>query len=152
MPSPAESEPREVLYCGQTFSIPGRLLYKTEQLGFVQFRTKHWPGYTGYQSFVTVAVFIEHLKILEEQPPDAEAPPHEVHPRVPNAGKPASVSVETPEEPESTKSADISESEPEKLVGKNVPSKIKFPAHELSSRSPGRTRQIANLTLRDYGF
>lgn len=69
MPSPAESEYREVLYCGQSASIPGTLLYTSGELAYVRFRTRHWAGYGGFQNYVVTAIFVEHLKFCEEQSP-----------------------------------------------------------------------------------
>src|SRR5215469_6963041 len=68
MPSPAESEYREVLYCGQSASIPGTLLYTSGELAYVRFRTRHWTGHGGFQNYVVTAIFREHLKYCEEQP------------------------------------------------------------------------------------
>src|SRR5215469_3560671 len=73
MPSPAESEYREVLYCGQSASIPGTLLYTSGELAYVRFRTRHWTGYGGFQNYVVTAIFSEHLRFCEEHPQGAEA-------------------------------------------------------------------------------
>jgi hypothetical protein len=57
---------QEVCYfCGAS-SVPGVLLYWTEQFAFVQFETRHWPGYRGFSNFVTAAIFAEHLKPDEQ--------------------------------------------------------------------------------------
>jgi hypothetical protein len=47
--------------------VPARLLYMSDGLAFVQFETRHWPGYRGFSNYVTTAIFAEHLR-LEERP------------------------------------------------------------------------------------
>jgi hypothetical protein len=38
------------------------VLYRTEQLTFVQFRTVDWPGYKDFSNYARVALFPEHLR------------------------------------------------------------------------------------------
>jgi hypothetical protein len=37
--------------------ITSRVLYRTEQLAFVQFRTVDWPGYRDFGNYARVALF-----------------------------------------------------------------------------------------------
>jgi hypothetical protein len=66
---PERFECREVLYCCQSASIPGLLLYTAGELAFVQFETRNWAGYDGFSNYVTAAIFPEHL-----QPADPHSP------------------------------------------------------------------------------
>jgi hypothetical protein len=58
--SPAEDEYLE--YFSGSGAITCRVLYRTEQLVFVQFRTVDWPGYRDYRNYARVALFSEHLR------------------------------------------------------------------------------------------
>src|SRR6516162_7180239 len=46
-----------------------RVLYRTDQLTFVQFRTEDWPGYRDFSNYVRVALFPEHLRPADPQSP-----------------------------------------------------------------------------------
>jgi hypothetical protein len=45
------------------------VLYRTEQLAFVQFRTVDWPGYKDFGNYARVALFSEHLRPADPQSP-----------------------------------------------------------------------------------
>ena len=49
------------------------LLYTAGELAFVQFETRHWPGYRGFSNYVTAAIFPAHLKPGEPLPEQSEA-------------------------------------------------------------------------------
>jgi hypothetical protein len=69
MASPAERfQCREVLYCCQSASIPGVLLYQSGELCFVQFETKHWLGYRSFGYYSSAVIFPEHLRLGEQLP------------------------------------------------------------------------------------
>jgi len=66
--SPAERD-EYVEYFSGSGAITCRVLYRTEQLVFVQFRTVDWPGYRDFSSYVRVALFQEHLRPADPQSP-----------------------------------------------------------------------------------
>src|SRR6516164_3600718 len=66
--SPAERDEYVEYFCGSR-AITCRVLYRTEQLVFVQFRTVDWPGYRDFGSYARVALFPDHLR-----PADPESP------------------------------------------------------------------------------
>ena len=69
MPScPAENEFAEY-YSPSGVAIACRVLYRTGQPAFVQFRTVDWAGYNGFANYVTTAVFIEHLRPADPSSP-----------------------------------------------------------------------------------
>jgi hypothetical protein len=43
-------------YFSASGSIPAVVLYRTEQLTFVRFRTADWAGYGGFSNYVTAAI------------------------------------------------------------------------------------------------
>jgi hypothetical protein len=45
------------------------VLYRTEQLAFVQFRTVDWPGYKDFGNYAQLALFPEHLRPADPQSP-----------------------------------------------------------------------------------
>jgi len=144
MPSPAESECRVVLYCGQSASIPGTLLYTSGELAYVRFRTRHWAGYGGFQNYVVTAIFREHLKFCEEQPQRAQTAAD----RGPQVSR--SSSQQQPESKPQAPLPAVAKSEQRepskgKLDGKEVSAGVRFP-----TRSPTTVRSIAGLTLRDF--
>jgi hypothetical protein len=55
-------------FCGSGV-ITCRVLYRTEQLAFVQFRTVDWPGYKDFSNYARVALFPEHLRPADPQSP-----------------------------------------------------------------------------------
>jgi hypothetical protein len=55
-------------FCGSGV-ITCRVLYRTEQLAFVQFRTVDWPGYKDFSNYARVALFPEHLRPTDPQSP-----------------------------------------------------------------------------------
>src|SRR5215471_9213300 len=59
--SPAERDEYAEYFCGSG-AITCRVLYRTEQLAFVQFRTADWAGYREYGNYVRTALFPEHLR------------------------------------------------------------------------------------------
>jgi hypothetical protein len=61
MASPAERDEYAEYFSGSG-AITCRLLYRTEQLAFVQFRTVDWLGYRDYGIYARVALFSEHLR------------------------------------------------------------------------------------------
>jgi hypothetical protein len=159
MPSPAESEYREVLYCGQSASIPGTLLYMSGELAYVRFRTSDWPGYNGYCNFVTAAVFAEHLRPegidvpyvtsgprgpdaigQEEVPRSSSQPPPESKPQAPPpaAAKPV-------QRDKSSAVGNLTEPSKAKLNGKEGYAGVRFPTRSLE-----RTRSIGGFSLRDF--
>src|SRR6516165_6954913 len=66
--SPAERDEYVEYFCGSR-AITCRVLYRTEQLVFVQFRTVDWPGYRDYGNYARVALFPEHLRPADPQSP-----------------------------------------------------------------------------------
>jgi len=40
------------------------VLYRTEQLAFVQFRTADWEGYNGFSNYATTALFREPTEVM----------------------------------------------------------------------------------------
>jgi len=66
--SPAESDEYAEYFSGSG-AIPCRVLYRTEQLAFVVFRTAEWPGYRDFSNFVRVALYPEHLRPADPQSP-----------------------------------------------------------------------------------
>jgi hypothetical protein len=66
--SPAERDEYSEYFCGSG-AIPCRVLYRTEQLVFVQFRTVDWPGYKDYSNYARVALFPEHLRPADPRSP-----------------------------------------------------------------------------------
>jgi hypothetical protein len=68
MASPAERD-EYCEYFGGFGAITCRVLYRTEQLVFVQFRTVDWLGYKDFSNYARVALFPEHLR-----PADAQSP------------------------------------------------------------------------------
>jgi hypothetical protein len=151
MSSPAERiECREVLYCGQSASIPGLLLCTAGELAFVQFETKHWAGYEGFSIYVTTAIFPEHLKFCEQRPQAVvnlfQAPVLEVASQHQENGQgaPSPRIVKPP--PAAKLPAKQREPSKSKLNGKKVHDVVKFP-----TRSLARARTIGGLSLRDFG-
>src|SRR6516165_6333478 len=68
MASPAERD--EFLeYFAPSGAITCRVLYRMEQLVFVQFRTVDWPGYRDFSNYARVALFSEHLRPADPQSP-----------------------------------------------------------------------------------
>jgi hypothetical protein len=61
MASPAERDEYAEYFSGSG-AITCRVLYRTEQLIFVQFRTVDWPGYRDFGNYARVALFPEHLR------------------------------------------------------------------------------------------
>jgi hypothetical protein len=59
--SPAERD-EYVEYFSGSGAITCRVLYRTEQLAFVQFRTVDWPGYKDFNNYARIALFPEHLR------------------------------------------------------------------------------------------
>jgi len=55
-------------FCGSA-AITCRVLYRTEELAFVQFRTADWPGYKDFSNYARVALFPEHLRPADPQSP-----------------------------------------------------------------------------------
>jgi hypothetical protein len=68
MASPAERD-EYCEYFGGFWAITCRVLYRTEQLVFVQFRTIDWPGYRDFGNYARVALFPEHLRPADPQSP-----------------------------------------------------------------------------------
>src|SRR5215471_15113735 len=66
--SPAERDEYAEYFCG-TGVIACRVLYRTEQLAFVQFRTVDWPGYRDFGYYARVALFPEHLRPADPSSP-----------------------------------------------------------------------------------
>jgi hypothetical protein len=62
MPNPPSSENEYAEYFSGSGAITCRVLYRTEQLVFVQFRTVDWPGYRDSGNYARVALFPEHLR------------------------------------------------------------------------------------------
>jgi hypothetical protein len=51
-------------------AITCRVLYRSEQLAFVQFRTVDWgPAYRDFGNYARVALFCEHLRPADPQSP-----------------------------------------------------------------------------------
>jgi len=68
MASPAERD--EFLeYFAPSGAITCRVLYRMEQLVFVQFRTVDWPGYRDFSNYARVALFSEHLRPADPRSP-----------------------------------------------------------------------------------
>ena len=151
MPSPAESEYREVLYCGQSASIPGTLLYTSGELAYVRFRTRHWAGYGGFQNYVVTAIFREHLKFCEQQPQGTEAIPN-----LKNGQQAIEISTATTQQqqqqpeskPQASPPAVAKPVQPELSKG-NLNGKVVLNAEQYH-RSPAPVRTIGGLSLRDY--
>ena len=57
MPSSPAERDEYVEYFSGSGAITCRVLYRTEQLIFVQFRTVDWPGYRDFSSYARVALF-----------------------------------------------------------------------------------------------
>jgi|SRR6516165_6313145 hypothetical protein len=152
MPSPAESEPREVLYCGQSTSIPGTLLYTSGELAYVRFRTRHWAGYGGFQNYVVTAIFREHLRPVEERP---DVPYVTSGTRSQGAAAIGQAEAEvnrpilTESTPQAPPAAAAKPVQPEpskgKLNGKEFYAGVRFP-----TRSPIPVRTIGGLSLKDF--
>ena len=68
MASPAERDEYAEYFCGSG-AIACRVLYRTEELAFVQFRTVDWPGYWDFGNYARVALFPEHLRPADPQSP-----------------------------------------------------------------------------------
>ena len=68
MASPAERD-EYVEYFSGSGAITCRVLYRTEQLAFVQFRTVDWPGCKDFGNYARVALFAEHLRPVDPQSP-----------------------------------------------------------------------------------
>src|SRR5215471_17327189 len=68
MASPAERD-EYAEYFSPSGAITCRVLYLTEQLVFVQFRTVDWPGYRDFGNYARVALFPEHLRPADPQSP-----------------------------------------------------------------------------------
>jgi hypothetical protein len=66
--SPAERDEFCEYFCGSG-AITCRVLYRTEQLAFVQLRTVDWPGYKDFSNYARVALFHEHLRPANLQSP-----------------------------------------------------------------------------------
>ena len=66
MASPAERDEYVEYFCGSG-AITRRVLYRSEQLVFVQFRTVDWPGYRDFGNYARVALFPEHLRPADPQ-------------------------------------------------------------------------------------
>ena len=62
MPSSPAERDEYCEYFSGSGAITCRLLYRTEQLAFVQFRTVDWPGYKDFSNYTRVALFPEHLR------------------------------------------------------------------------------------------
>ena len=56
-------------YFSPSGAIACRVLYRTEQLIFVQFRTLDWPGYREFGNYARVALFPEHLRPADPRSP-----------------------------------------------------------------------------------
>ena len=157
--SPAERDEYAEYFCGSG-AITCRVLYRTEQLVFVVFRTVDWPGYRDFSNYARVALFPEHLRPADPKSEGvrnwvqviarevAAQQQHLANYRHQANAQHAKEAVEhrvpRPEKP--TEKLRVTQ-------GNGVkphPSKIKV--KEASARSPARTRQISNLTLRDFGF
>jgi hypothetical protein len=54
-------------YFSESAAITCRVLYRTEQLTFVQFRTEDWPGYRDFSNYARVALFPEHVRPADPQ-------------------------------------------------------------------------------------
>ena len=68
MASPAERD--EFLeYFAPSGAITCRVLYRMEQLVFVQFRTVDWPGYRDFSNYARVALLSEHLRPADPRSP-----------------------------------------------------------------------------------
>jgi len=66
--SPAERDEYAEYFSGSG-AITCRVLYRTEQLAFVQFRTVDWPGYRDFGNYARVALFPGHLRPADPQSP-----------------------------------------------------------------------------------
>jgi hypothetical protein len=67
------SSPAERYEYAEYFSPSGAIaclvLYRTEQLTFVKFRTVDWKGYDGFSIYATTAIFPEHLRPADPHSP-----------------------------------------------------------------------------------
>src|SRR5215469_558108 len=68
MASPAERDEYAEYFSGSG-TIACRVLYRSEQLVFVQFRTVDWPGYRDFSSYARVALFPDHLRPADPSSP-----------------------------------------------------------------------------------
>jgi hypothetical protein len=67
--SPAERDEYAEYFSG-SWAITCRVLYRSEQLVFVQFRTVDWgPAYKDFSNYARVALFPEHLRPADPRSP-----------------------------------------------------------------------------------
>ena len=69
MPSSPAERDEYVEYFSGSGAITCRVLYRTEQLAFVQFRTVDWPGYREFGNYARVALYPEHLRPADPSSP-----------------------------------------------------------------------------------
>jgi hypothetical protein len=169
--SPAERDEYCEYFCGSG-ALTCRVLYRTEQLAFVQFRTVDWPGYKDFGNYARVALFHEHLRPADPQSPGvmnfvreleretaAQQQQHASGCKHQANGQRASdkgIHISKPNGqggslPAAAKSAE-KPSNRGITSAQREPSKIKLNGQEVSSRHPARVRAIENLALRDFGF
>jgi hypothetical protein len=69
MPSSPAERDEFLEYFSPSGAITCRVLYRTEQLAFVQFRTVDWPGYRDFGNYARVALFPDHLRPADPSSP-----------------------------------------------------------------------------------
>ena len=69
MPSSPAERDKYAEYFSGSGAITCRVLYRTEQLAFVQFRTVDWPGSRDFGNYARVALFSEHLRPADPRSP-----------------------------------------------------------------------------------
>ena len=69
MPSSPAERDEYAEYFSPSGAITCRVLYRSEQLAFVQFRTEDWPGYREFGYYARVALFPEHLRPADPHSP-----------------------------------------------------------------------------------
>jgi hypothetical protein len=132
--SPAERD-EYVEYFSESGAITCRVLYRTEQLAFVQFRTVDWPSYKDFINYARVALFHERLSNRKHKAngQGVTAPNHEG-----NGVKPTAGVAQVPTQPVATPSP--VEEAPTRA---QKASKGKLNGKEFSARRrPPRTRTI----------
>ena len=158
--SPAESDEYCEYFCGCE-AITCRVLYRTEQLVFVQFRTVDWSGYRDFSKYARVALFSEHLRPADPQSPGvvnfAQAIAREVtaqQQHLANCRRAREMGIHTVK----SNQANGQEAPAPKSNGvKPLPKPAKPPVRERKGRASGEdvhslkpVRSIGGLTLADF--
>jgi hypothetical protein len=69
MPSSLAERDEFLEYFSPAGAITCRVLYRTDHLVIVQFRTVDWPGYRDFGNYARVALFPEHLRPADPRSP-----------------------------------------------------------------------------------